>query len=113
MWLLDEIIDSTDGLPIGNYLSQYLANFYLTYFDHWIKQVKCKPYYFRYADDCVFLAPDKESLHQLLADIREYFTVNLKLEIKSNYQIFPVAARGIDFVGYVFFSYPYQAQEIN
>lgn len=38
LWLLDEIIDSADGLPIGNYLSQYLANFYLTYFDHWIKE---------------------------------------------------------------------------
>ena len=27
LWLLDDIIDSTNGLPIGNYLSQYLANF--------------------------------------------------------------------------------------
>jgi len=35
--LLDEIINSAPGIPIGNYLSQYLANFYLTYFDHWIK----------------------------------------------------------------------------
>ena len=35
--LLDEIIDSSQGLPIGNYLSQYFANFYLTYFDHYIK----------------------------------------------------------------------------
>lgn len=32
--LLDNIIDSAKGVPIGNYLSQYLANFYLTYFDH-------------------------------------------------------------------------------
>lgn len=29
--LLDEIIDSAEGLPIGNYLSQYLANLILTY----------------------------------------------------------------------------------
>lgn len=35
--LLDEIVDSAPGVPIGNYLSQYLANFYLTYFDHWLK----------------------------------------------------------------------------
>jgi hypothetical protein len=27
----------------------------------------------------------------------------LKLEIKSNWQIFPVNSRGIDFVGYVFY----------
>ena len=34
LWLLDEIIDSAEGLPIGNYLSQYLANLYLCYFMH-------------------------------------------------------------------------------
>src|SRR5690606_15310200 len=43
--LLDEIIDSAPGLPIGNYLSQYLANFYLSYFDHWIKEKKRVKYY--------------------------------------------------------------------
>jgi RNA-directed DNA polymerase len=56
LWLLDEIIDSAPGLPIGNYLSQYFANFYLTYFDHWIKEVKGVEYYFRYADDLVILS---------------------------------------------------------
>lgn len=35
--LLDEIIDSAEGVPIGNYLSQFFANLYLTYFDHWLK----------------------------------------------------------------------------
>lgn len=103
LWLLDEIIDSTDGLPIGNYLSQYFANFYLTYFDHWIKEEKRVKYYFRYADDLVILSSSKPYLHRLLSDIRQYLKQNLKLEVKSNYQIFPVDARGIDFVGYVFF----------
>ena len=102
LWLLDEIIDSTEGLPIGNYLSQYLANFYLTYFDHWLKEEKRVQYYFRYADDMVILHSDKQYLHQVLSDIRVYLHTNLKLEIKSNYQVFPVDARGIDFVGYVF-----------
>lgn len=102
LWLLDEIIDSTDGLPIGNYLSQYLANFYLTYFDHWIKEEKRVKYYFRYADDLVILADNKPYLHQLLSEIRAYLNDNLKLSIKSNYQVFPVESRGIDFVGYVF-----------
>jgi RNA-directed DNA polymerase len=102
LWLLDEIIDSTDGLPIGNYLSQYLANFYLAYFDHWMKEEKRVKYYFRYADDLVILADNKPYLHTLLADIRAYMTENLKLKIKGNYQVFPVKERGIDFVGYVF-----------
>lgn len=103
LWLLDEIIDSAAGVPIGNYLSQYFANLYLSYFDHWIKEVKAVRYYFRYADDLVILASSKTTLHQLLADIRRYLSRDLKLTIKDNYQIFPVVARGIDFVGYRFF----------
>ncbi len=102
LWLLDEIIDSTEGLPIGNYLSQYFANFYLTYFDHWMKEDRKVKYYFRYADDLVILSSNKAYLHQLLSDIRSYMSDRLKLQIKDNYQLFPVSARGIDFVGYVF-----------
>ena len=103
LWLLDGIIDSAPGLPIGNYLSQYLANFYLTYFDHWLKETKRVKYYFRYADDLVILASDKSYLHALLADIRNYLNAELNLQIKYNYQIFPVDARSIDFVGYRFY----------
>jgi RNA-directed DNA polymerase len=103
--LLDGIIDSAEGLPIGNYLSQYLANFYLTYFDHWIKEVKGVKHYFRYADDLVILSGCKKYLHQLLSEIGLYLNGNLKLTVKENYQIFPVAARGIDFVGYRFYPY--------
>jgi RNA-directed DNA polymerase len=98
--LLDEIIDSAPGLPIGNLMSQYFANLYLNCFDHFLKEVKRVKYYFRYCDDLVILSDNKPYLHQLLADIREYLSVKLKLTIKSNYQIFPVEARGIDFVGY-------------
>lgn len=103
LWLLNGIIDSADGVPIGNYLSQYLANFYLNGLDHWIKEVKLVKYYFRYADDMVFLSSDKQYLHQLLADIKEYLSSNLNLELKDNYQLYPVEARSIDFVGYRFY----------
>jgi retron-type reverse transcriptase len=103
IWLLDEIIDSAPGLPIGNYLSQYLSNFYLTYFDHWIKEEQKVKYYFRYADDLVILAPGKQQLHTLLSGIKNYLSDRLKLQVKETYQIFPVEARGIDFVGYVFY----------
>ncbi|WP_410221910.1 reverse transcriptase domain-containing protein [Pedobacter sp.] len=103
LWLLDEIIDSAIGLPIGNYLSQYLANFYLSYFDHWLKEVKRVRYYFRYADDLVILADNKPYLHNLLTEIKQYLNDNLKLQVKGNYQVFPVSKRGIDFVGYKFY----------
>ncbi len=103
LWLLDEIISSADGIPIGNFLSQFFANFYLTYFDHWIKETEHVMDYLRYADDIVILSYSKEYLHAMLSKIRHYFSEKLKLEVKDNYQIFPVAARGIDFVGYVAF----------
>lgn len=100
--LLDEIIDSAPGLPIGNYLSQYLANFYLNGLDHWLKEVKGVKYYFRYLDDIVILGSNKASLHKLREEIRDYLWDNLKLEVKKNYRVAPVDDHGIDFVGYVF-----------
>ena len=110
LWLLDEIIDSTDGVPIGNYLSQYFANLTLAYFDHWIKEVKKVKYYFRYADDMVFLSNNKNKLRSLLLDIKEYLKT-LKLELKGNEQIFPISenrydknGRGLDFIGFVFYT---------
>lgn len=103
--LLDTIINSSPnpGIPIGSYLSQYLANFYLTYFDHWLKEELKIKYCVRYMDDVVILSDDKERLHFVFEEIKKYLRDNLKLELKANYQIFPVDSRGIDFVGYRFF----------
>lgn len=107
--ILYEIIDSVDsieelnkvGVPIGNYLSQYFANIYLTEFDWWCKQeLGCK-YYFRYADDIVVLSDDKDKLHKILICMKLYLGTKLKLKVKANYQVFPVESRGIDYVGYV------------
>lgn len=98
--LLFNIIDSADGVPIGNYLSQFFANLYLTYMDHWIKEVKKVNYYFRYADDIVILHGDKQFLRDLFQDMKQYLNDKLHLEFKSNWQIFEVDDRGIDFVGY-------------
>ncbi len=101
--LLDEIIDSTKGLPIGNYLSQIFGNLYLSEFDHWIKEVKTVKHYFRYCDDLVFFGESKEGLHQLKNEISFYLDQNLKLEVKGDWQVFPVDVRGVDVVGFRFF----------
>lgn len=88
------------GLPTGSYLSQYFANYYLAFFDHWLKEeLHCK-YTIRYMDDIIILSDSKKFLHEVLNKIINYLNNNLKLSVKSNYQIFPVDARGIDFVGY-------------
>jgi retron-type reverse transcriptase len=103
LWLLDEIIDSASGVPIGNYLSQYFANLYMAYFDHYIKEVERVKYYFRYCDDMVILGDNKEKLHGLRLRIDRYIREELKIEIKGNWQVFPVDIRGIDFLGYRFY----------
>ena len=98
--LLDEIIDSTQGVPIGSYTSQFFGNFYLTYFDHWIKENLKVVNYFRYCDDIILLSNDKEQLWTWFYEIKEYLNNNLNLEVKGNYQVFPVEKRGIDWCGY-------------
>ena len=102
LFLLDEIIDSADGVPIGNYLSQFFANLYLSEMDHLIKEHLKVKYYYRYADDMVLLSNDKQQLHGWLMWINDYLIQNRNLRLKDNYSIFPVK-NGIDFGGYVMF----------
>lgn len=107
--LLDEVIDSAAGVPIGNYLSQFFANVYLTYLDHYVKEVLKVKYYFRYADDMVIFSNSKKRLHDILCNIKLELS-KLKLTFKPNHEIFLVkenryisSGRGLDFVGYVFY----------
>jgi hypothetical protein len=98
--LLDNVIDSAEGVPIGNYLSQYFGNLYLNSFDHWMKETNHLRYYYRYCDDIVVLGPEKSALHRLLDKIELYFHEHLRLQVKENWQVFPTFIRGIDFLGY-------------
>lgn len=106
VWFLDEDVDSETGIPIGNYLSQYCGNFYLSAFDHWLKEEKRVKHCFRYMDDIVIFGETKEELRRLFREIETYFTKELRLSIKGNWQIFPSYVRGVDFVGYrIFLNY--------
>lgn len=104
--LLDDIIGSVGdgrGVPIGNYLSQFFGNLYLSGFDHWMKEVKWAKHYFRYCDDIVILDASKERLHLLRVEIESYLRNNLHLTLKDNWQVFPTRTRGLDFLGYRMF----------
>lgn len=102
--LLDGIIDSySQGVPIGNFISQWFANFYLCYLDHVIKETFGVKRYCRYADDMIIIDSDIQYLHSIRVLIQEYLWCELKLDMKDNYQVFPVSetnGRAIDFVGY-------------
>lgn len=125
LWLIDEIIDSVNGtphpvrtdelcngesLPIGNYLSQYLANLSFAKFMHLCNEV----WHIdadEYADDFSFYGTSPEWLRMMFfKHIKPYIENELELEIKSNWQIFPLAknredkhGRALDFVGYKFY----------
>lgn len=101
--LLEEDVDPETGIPIGNYMSQYCGNFYLSDFDHWLKEKQGVKWHYRYMDDITIFSNSKEFLHELHEKVKAYLWENLRLTIKENYQIFPTRVRGVDFVGYRFF----------
>lgn len=116
LWLIDTIIDSNEqGLPIGNYTSQWWSNFYLQPLDHFIKEgiyIKGRggkllhfsaPYYCRYVDDLVIFGSNKKQLHAARRQIFEFLEQELHLQVKGNWQLFKTDSRGVDFLGYRFF----------
>ena len=102
LWLIDKIIDNSNeqekiinhfpgdnlltpverrhGLPIGNLTSQWMANIYLSDFDHFVKeQLKVKKY-LRYVDDFALFSDDHQFLKNCRIAIEEYL-VKLRLKI--------------------------------
>jgi len=103
LWLIDAIIDSSkEGVPIGNYTSQWFANFYLQDLDHFIKEELHVKYYIRYMDDIVLFSNNKKELRKVKYAIDE-FLVKESLTIKENWQLFKTDSRPIDFLGYRFY----------
>lgn len=103
LWIIDSIIDShAEGLPIGNYTSQWWANFYLEGLDHYIKEVLRIKYYLRYMDDMALFSNNKKALHKARKLIAE-FIAPLGLTLKENWQVFRVDARAVDFLGFRFY----------
>ena len=98
--LLFKIIDTTEqGLPLGFYTSQWLANFYLQPLDHYIKErilddCGCNTkrtgrhgavYYFRYMDDMVIFGPNKRELHKMREKISEILDKEYGLTLKYDW----------------------------
>ena len=102
--ILLEIINVNDkGLPLGFYTSQWLANWYLTGLDHYIKEELKAKHYIRYMDDMVIFDSNKRKLHKMRKLIENYLHDNLGLELKDNWQVFPIKSRFLDFMGYRFY----------
>ena len=98
--LLEEIINSTKGLPIGNYISQYLGNLYLTYLDHYVKEQLRIKHYFRYCDDIVLLGTCTSNIKLNIKLIKDKIK-ELNLNIKGNVKVNDLS-KGLDYLGFIF-----------
>ena len=97
-----ELIHSiSNGIPIGNYTSQYLANHFLTKFDKLASSL-CS-FFMRYMDDCVFICSSRREVNRLRHDVEYIVETDLDLRIKPSWSIFDIIQRGIDFVGFRIF----------
>ena len=101
--LLDQIIEGHEGVPIGNYISQYFGNLVLSDIDHYCKEVLKTKHYFRYCDDIIVISDDKDYLHRVRLTIDKLLS-DIKLCMKDNYQVYKITDnRGVDCFGYTIY----------
>ncbi|KKP59545.1 MAG: Retron-type reverse transcriptase [Candidatus Magasanikbacteria bacterium GW2011_GWC2_34_16] len=89
------------GIPIGNLTSQIFANIYMNELDYFVKFNLREKYYFRYADDFIFLHESQEYLEKLKDVICQFVTDKLKLTVHPNKIFLQKFNQGLDFLGYV------------
>jgi len=106
--LLQEIIGSFSttpgiGLPLGNLTSQLLVNIYMNEFDQFTKHKLKAKHYIRYADDFVFLSPDRAWLEAHIPLIATFLSERLHLTLHPEKLFIKTLASGFDFLGWVHF----------
>ena len=108
-WLISEIVGSFSstakgvGLPLGNLTSQLFVNIYMNEFDQYVKHKLHAKYYIRYADDFVIFSQDRNSLVNLVPDIRMFLTDRLHLQLHPKKISIRTIASGNDYLGWVHF----------
>ncbi|MBU0754152.1 MAG: reverse transcriptase/maturase family protein [Planctomycetes bacterium] len=103
--VLDKIIDSVEaGLPLGNLTSQWLANFYLTPFDRFLRQRPEVRGMIRYMDDLLVFGSGRAALCSLLPLIKNYLEEELKLRLKEKMTHIHPTWAGIPFLGFRVFA---------
>lgn len=101
MEIVDDVIFSFPGgknAPIGNYMSQWCGNIYLTQLDDFCKRTLKIKDYIRYCDDFMLFGNDKAYLHECRKRIEEFIMEKLLLTF-SRSDVFDIK-QGVDFCGY-------------
>lgn len=104
--LIDRVFrvqDSDIGITLGSYFNQWCAIFYLSDFDHKIKEkLRCK-YYIRYVDDMVLMFPSQRKAERALAWVRKelaFLGLSVKDSGKGKAKVFRWSNGFIDMLGY-------------
>lgn len=116
-YLLDQF---PQGINIGSFLSQYLANYYASKAYHFAQErlrKERKPkrtgevtsrrlidHCLFYMDDVILMGHDKSDLKMAVRMLERYMREALKVEIKP-WKICVIDKEPIDMIGYVFYSY--------
>lgn len=100
------------GIPLGFYISQWLANYFLEPLDRLIKEVCGIEINVRYMDDLLLMDDNKKVLHKTIKKIMHLLGSLLRLKLKNNFQVIRFAytkkdgkkiGRPIDIMGFVFY----------
>jgi hypothetical protein len=99
------------GIPLGFYISQWLANYILEPLDKFITEKLGLDKFVRYMDDMIFYDNAKKNLQRAIAEIRIFIGHRYRLKLKDNYQVCRFfyeskkreIGRPLDFMGFQFY----------
>ncbi len=104
-----------EGLCIGSYLCQFLANYYLSYAYHYVseqlftyrrdKRINFINHILFYMDDIILLGANKKYVKKAAMLLEKYLNEELKLTLKDSKQLFPLDSRPIDMMGYKIYTF--------
>ena len=117
VWLIEALVSTHErGINIGSYLSQYLANYYLSGAFRRaceltrerrsrrtgeVSREKLVDHVLTYMDDWIFVARDKANLKSAVRKVQRYLLKALSATIKA-WKVRLLDVEPVDMVGYVF-----------
>ena len=111
VWLVEALINThKKGLNIGSFLSQYMANYYLSGAYRYAndlhkfrrgKRIKLAPHILTYMDDWVFIGRSKSDVKSAVRQTIAYIENELHLTVKP-WKVCKIDAEPVDMVGWVF-----------
>lgn len=99
------------GIPLGFYISQWLANYILEPLDKFITEKLGLKDFVRYMDDMMFFDNAKKKLQAAIVNIKIFIGRRYRLKLKGNYQVCRFYYEGkrkkigrpLDFMGFQFY----------